>query len=710
MGLVMETGEIDIRKVMGLLRRQLRLILITAAIVMAVAIGYVLVVNPIYSATTLVLVDPQSSNLLQPETGTAAPMLDTGRIDSEVEILRSDNILLKVIQAENLVADANLGASLSLSERLMTFLRLAEPKPRTGAETLSQIITQLRGAISIQRRGNTYLIAVQANSPDPDQSARLANALAGVYIADQLESKISNVMAARDVMQARMEAARNAIVSSEGAFDAFIAENLAQISRDTGRLDLTAMQGQINDLAQARAGLSTTLTELQDAIASDNWDAIVAGLQMDAANELQQQRQSLANRIAGTTDQSEVVNLQAELARLETQLRETATREASSIRADITNNQSREDTLRQDLRTTVISSNLSADVLAQIFELQQSASLARSQYQTMLARTQELATQANLQVADSRIVSPALVPQSPSFPNPRVILTVAAILALLVGVALAFVYENYIGGLTSDEQALAVLKTSAALSIPRAKGSSPALSLADLVAEAPLSGFSEAIRRTRATIDQLQRQHPLEGGMVIMVTSTAPNEGKSTVALALARSYALAGRTTLLVDCDLRKPTIHRQLGVERSHGLFEFLSQEGSGDLMAITSVDEVSGATVVVGAHHSDMPTDQLLAGKSFASLMNAARKTFEVTIIDTPPIGPVVDGLYLAPFTDSIVFVTHWARTSQADARRAIMNLDAVKAPNAEIISVLNQRVESRPNYHKRYGGYYEQPSKA
>ncbi|MEO8684693.1 MAG: Wzz/FepE/Etk N-terminal domain-containing protein [Devosia sp.] len=710
----MDGTEIDIRGILGLLRRQFRLILITLVSVVAIVGIIVFSLTPIYSSSALVMVDPTNKNLLEPDAQLGSSSSDNARIDSEVEILRSDSILLKVIDAEKLIADPEFGVSLGLRDRILGFFRLSQPTLPTGQDALNQVLSKLGNAVTAQRRGLTYLISVQASSVSPDTAARLANAVANVYIQDQLAIKVSSVMGARDILQARIIGARNAIVASEGSFDTFISANIERIERDSGRSDFATLQRQISELKQARSQTTATINEIQTNLETGNWQVVVESLQSDALAQLERQRETLAGQIAGSQDTSPAaLDLRAELTQVEANMRATATRQVSALRTSINGSQAQEDSLRQQMREQVLNSSLSADVLAQIYELQQNAELARTQYQTLLARAQDLDTQASLQIADSRVVSPALPPRSASFPNRTLMLALATIAALGIGIGLAYLYENLIGGFTSEEQAESVLKTRVASAIPRAKAQADLLSLADLVVKSPLSIFAESIRRIRATVDQDARAAAAEsgkGGRVIMISSTAPNEGKTTIGLALARSYALSGRRVLLIDCDLRKPSVHRHLDVEPSHGLYDFLNDfESRGlDVASIASVDSLSRATIIVGARRSEVPTDQLLASASFGKLIDAARLTFEVVILDTPPIGPVVDGLYVAPFADAIVFAIRWASTPQLDARKALAALNAAKRPNGAVVAVLNQQDNAGRNYSQKYGGYYQETS--
>ena len=188
-----------------------------------------------------------------------------------------------------------------------------------------------------------------------------------------------------------------------------------------------------------------------------------------------------------------------------------------------------------------------------------------------------------------------------------------------------------------------------------------------------------------------------------MVSSAAPGEGKTTIALSLARAYALAGMSTLIIDADLRKPSIHKQLGMTASEGLLEYLANADS-ELKSIMTVDDGSGAQIVLGSRRSDVATDQLVASKTFERLVKAARGNFDVVILDTPPVGPVVDGLYLTRLVDAIVFVVKWSDTPQQEARGAVRSILGAKPDKVPVLAVLNQQASNASAYRGKYAGYY------
>src|SRR5690606_17142549 len=135
-----------------------------------------------------------------------------------------------------------------------------------------------------------------------------------------------------------------------------------------------------------------------------------------------------------------------------------------------------------------------------------------------------------------------------------------------------------------------------------------------------------------------------------MVTSANAGEGKTTIALSLARAYALAGKRTILIDADLRRPNVHTELGLAPSDGLQRYLKHTGEVDsLSMITIRDTASSASIVIGGNHSETPSGQVVSGERFSKLLGTAARQFDVVIIDTPPVGAVVDALYLAQYVD-------------------------------------------------------------
>lgn len=580
-------GEFDLREILVLLRRQARLIASTFFIITAAAIATTLAISPTYTASALMLFDPSSKNLLDPSAqGIAPSSADSARIDSEVEIMRADSMLMQLIQSENLVADPEFGVGPGLRGKIATFLGVHEWEPPGEPEALAQVLEKLRSRIDIERRRLTYLIAIRVRSERPERAAELANTLAQISIARQIDAKVQSTLTARDTIRNQLEQARTAAVESEAEFSRHVAGNLGRAIYATERDDPERM------------------------------------------------------------------------------------------------------------RLAIAQSDLPPEILAQFHGLQQAARSATSNYQTLLTRLQALETEASLHLPDSRIVSAAIVPTDASFPNKTLIVLLAGIVALGAGIALAFLFENYVGGFTSAEQAEEIFRRPVGTVLPRVAPEAGSPTIADIVTDAPLSRYAEGVRRLRAVLDLALRPAPQSdakdaGGAVIMISSTLAGEGKTSLSLALARTYALSGQRVILLDCDLRKPSVHRHLNVEGSRGLIDVLSGEVvSKDLSRILVNDPKSSLISIVGARQAHLPTDQFIASKSFGQIIESARRRFDYVILDSPPVEPVVDGLYLSQHADAVVFVTRWAKTSRRAALAAVERLSAMMRPGAALLLALNQ----------------------
>ncbi len=718
-GCTIMDAEIDLKGILGLIRRQLWLILSTIATILILTIIFTYSLTPKYTATSLVLVDTSTKNLLDSNNILSNPNADNSRVESEVGILKSDRILLNVVRENDLVSDSEFGIKVSLKDRILSWLRIPLPPAPSGEEALSRVLNSFKSAVTVNRNGLTYLITVGIISTDPAKAAKLANSMSETYIKEQINAKVTATLTNRDTIQKSAEAANDALIENEKNFDSYITGNIDRLEKQPNSLGLASLKAELEKVNNDRTAELSRIDTLQKSLQSQDFSTLVAQLGSDALNELQGQRENLATRIASTTDNSaEAISLRAELAKVDNSLANAATQEVNNLQQTVATYQQQANDVRQKIRTTVLQSNLPPEVLTEIFSLQQSSEISRNQYQKLKTRLLELDAQSALQLPDSRVVSAALVPTSASFPNRRVILALSLIVAIGVGVGLAVLREYFIGGFVSENQIEAVLKVPLSAIAPRQatgdehhKLANPTSSLADLMVTAPLSLFSESVRRLRLTLDQQERKHPQpkrqdsDEGAIIMVSSALPSEGKSTMALSLARAYALTGKRTLLIDCDLRKPSINKHLNLEPNHDFIDYLRQDrSSATLTSLIMRDPLSNLTVLLGGRRSDIATDELVMSEKMGRILASARKHFDYVILDTPPVEPVVDGLYLSRHADMIVFVIKWASTPQSSAKRAVAALKENKNPNAGIVTLLNQQDRAKMSGNYSYSGYY------
>ncbi|WP_413720856.1 GumC family protein [Silicimonas sp. MF1-12-2] len=705
----MQKDDLGLRGLLETLRRQYLLIAFTILLCVSLAVAYLAAVTPIYSSSALIMVDPFQRDLLETDPGSSVSQgTANARVESEVEILRSDAIALTVVDEQDLISDPEFGPQVGLREKIERALGIERSRTVSPENLVRNTVSKLKSATEVRRRGLTYLIEVSVSSKDSERSAELTNALAESSIAEQLSAKIQRTLAARDVLQVQMRESQAALARSETALDDFIRDNFRRIEEQTGRGDLSGTLAMIEQAEDTRLQTEIQLREFQQELENRNWENLVAGLEDDALRELADQRAGIEARLGRVVSGSQAeIDLQAELAALDRRLEEQAAEQIGSLQAQLATVGAEEESYREQLRDTLFSGQLPADILTEVFAIQQNAAIARTQYQNLVVLLNNLETSAGVQVADSRIVSPALVPTSPSSPNTRLVMVMALFFGAALGVFFAFLREFFIGGFSSTEQLQAAAQAPVATAIPLV-GTRNLRSPSDLVSAEPLSHYSEAMRRLRASIDRsLQTKSTVDPtelvrSKVILVASASPKEGKSTTALSLARTYALAGKKTLLFDADLRRPTLHTLVGTEPQKGIIDYLeSNEKYGKLKEYFWEDSESGLTMVLGKSRSAVPTDRLLSSQGFEQTISTAKQHFDVIVIDTSPLLPVVDCRYILPLADAVLMLVRWSSTSQSELQVALSSIRSSAPDDAPLLLALSQKPESRRE-RKRY--YY------
>ena len=237
------------------------------------------------------------------------------------------------------------------------------------------------------------------------------------------------------------------------------------------------------------------------------------------------------------------------------------------------------DRARAELRDAALASYLPSSDLSTFYRLQQETSTARLDYEGLLRRLRQLETLADVQISDAVMASSAVTPSGASFPNSRLILALAVVAALGLGVGLAFINEYLVGGVTSEDQLRDMLHAPVALPVPAIASADDGDASAQIYL-APLSGFSESFRQVRRQATLLAR--PGGGGRVYLVTSAVPEEGKTTAAVAMARTLAMSDTKTLLTDFDLRKPSIGARIGAPATSRLLMMLSGSAGPEFLA--------------------------------------------------------------------------------------------------------------------------------
>lgn len=697
-----DPDRIDILSWLGVLRRQKHLVLGAIAVILAATVAWMLTVTPKYTARATLRIEPEASVLEETNSqlGNATSM--SALVDGEVEVLRSDSLILQLIKSENLLTDPEFGIRPSRIDQLRVLAGLDPAPLPAGQEALDIVRLGVKSALGVRRLGLTHMIEVGFTSTDPARAARLSNALTTLYIRSQVDEKIDRALVARDIIGQRLEESRTNLAEAESQVDAFISTLAADSIESLGRADLVDLRSRIDQLDATTQDLEGRSTELARIAETGNFQQLTEALSDEATQELLRQRSDLVATQAAAPE-ADAARIAEELARIDQDL-EGKTRSAlQETQGRISETRSEVERARVDLRSGILSSNLPAATFSEVYALQQAAEIARNEYQSLLARMRQLDSLANLQLADARIISEAIAPHVASFPNLKATLAGGFGAALILGMAMALLREYRIGGYTSPDQVASALKTSEAVSIPRVSNGSR--KVADLIVDEPLGTYAEAHRRLRFAAQRALRGDSEGRGRIIAVTSSGPNEGKTTMAASLARSFAVTGLKTILVDLDLRNPSVADALGMPGNDSLMTFLVERGDPSGLGKRETGHEGGnLDIIVGGARTKVPTDTLLTSKTFLDLVETLRKSYDMVVFDTPPVLPVIDPLLVVRHADLVVMPIRFAHTGQPAVREAVRRIRSELPATSQILPVLSMEKGGTGGYYDGYYGSY------
>ena len=327
-------------------------------------------------------------------------------------------------------------------------------------------------------------------------------------------------------------------------------------------------------------------------------------------------------------------------------------------------------------------------------QLQREAAANRKLYEIFLARFKHTSQQESLQNSTVEVISPARPPLLPASPRKGMIVGFGMLISIALGAALVIVLERLDNGFHTMSQIERLLNAVPLGMVPRPTHWH-GRSLSELIFQDADSPYVEAVRSLRTSISLSNLERPPK---VILVASALPGEGKTSLAVSISRLAAvsaLEGRV-MLIDCDLRKPSVARELGLEAKKGLIHLFS--GQAKLEDIVLTDTESGLHVIPAVAGTPNPPE-LLNSSHMRGLIEALAQNYDTIILDSPALAAVSDTRVLARLADATVFVVEWETTPRPVA---LDSFRALKTSGAHIAGVIMQKVNVRKS--ARYA-YYE-----
>jgi capsular exopolysaccharide synthesis family protein len=668
-----EGALIDLRAFMQVLRRRRNVIIAVSLVMFAAAAFSYFMITPRYTAQTTVALERGAEQVVKVEQVVPDVDPDSASVDTEVQILQSPELIGKVVDKLKLTRNAEFNPALRDGQSASALVE------RNWA--ISTILKNL----SVKRNGFSYAIDIAYNSESPLTAARVANAIANTYIADQVAGKSQATTRASDFLEEQLNDLRVQVESAEAAVADYRAKHglfdLGQNSSVTQE-ELTSLNAQLAqaraDQAEAQARLNTANAQLAK---GSTGEELGQALDSPVVSQLRAQRAQVSGKVAALSQQfgpkyPELATARQQLHDIDEQISSEVKRIVAnlSIQANAANQRtgSIQSTLQHAKGILAVDNKASVG----LSELERKAESVRTLYQTFLDRYRQTRAQRGLERANSYIVAPARVPGGPSFPNIiifAVIGIIAAVAGSTIAVALLQLLDRGVETTTSLEKKLQIPVLG---SIPDThhlpeleKGEGHVLP-ARLIVDRPQSSFAEAFRWLQTSIHfNVRGRNP-----VVAITSALPSEGKTTAALALARSAAMSGKRTVLVDCDLRRRVSSAEPAPVDSIGLRALLDKEGNLD--DAIYVDPETGLFVLPrrsDEHHIRPFADSA----AFTELIAALREKFDFIVLDTPPVLTIDDSRVISSKADCVLLMVRWRKTPARAAELALRHLDSVGA---------------------------------
>ena len=702
-----------------LIKRKWTIILCFSGIFIAVAIAS-LKMTPIYEAGGSIAVNKTDPGLVSfKDSGSVSvDYFDPADLDTEVKILQSDLLALQVIKQLNLDKRSELGRKPDDASSL----NLAPDPLQTDSARTSALLAGFKGNLRVSLLPNSRIIELHYRSPDKNLAANIVNTLAATYVEQNFKTKFESTMQAADWLskqlvdlQMKVETSQEKLVKYQKQHEILgidEKQNITTAKLDELNKELTSAESERMEKESVyrliQSGDPDVIASTTSGAGSNGGTGANSGSSL--LDNLRTKQADLKIQVAELSTQfgpsyPKVAQLSNQLKEIIVQIQAETKKIAGHVRSQYMASLQRENLLRAALEKQKQEANKLNQSAIEYSFLKRDVETSRQLYEGLLEKLKEAGVTAGLRSSNVKIVNAARVPMAPSEPNIPRNLAFALVLGLTSGVGLAFLLENLDNTVRTPEQAQIISGLPSLGMIPQGSKSIEAsnqkrLTVAsskeavELVTQArPQSQMAESYRALRTSLLLCSSGAPPK---IILVTSALPQEGKTTTSINCAIVLAQKGVRVLLIDADLRRPGVHKTLGMGPRSGLSNVLT--GSATLQQTITRSPLVPSLFVLPSGTPPPNPAELLASSNMKDVLVELRDQYDHIVIDTPPTLSVTDAVVLSTKADAVVLVIRSGVTTKGALRRS---RDILMQVNAKVTGVLLNAVDlNSPDYYYYY----------
>jgi capsular exopolysaccharide synthesis family protein len=673
--------------------------------------------TPIYEATGSIAINKPDPVLNFNNSGNNFDYYDPTDLDTESRILRSDLLALQVIKELNLDQRPQFGGNGKVQTGA---LELTSEATQQDSEQTTAALDAFKGSLRVVLEPNTRVIDIHFRSPDRTLAARVVNTLANTYVEQNFKTRFESTMQTSDWLSKQLVDLQMKVETSQ--------EKLVKYQRDHEILGIDEKQNlttaKLDELNKEHTAAQSARMEKESVyrmVQSGDSDSITAasssvdakGLNGSSSllDRLRGQEADLKIQIAQLSTQfgpsyPKLLQLNGQLKETEAQIQSELKKTEARLHGDYLSALQRESLLHDALEKQKQEANKLNESAIEFSLLKRDLESNRTLYEGLLEKLKEAGVSAGLRSNNVRPVDIARTPTAPSEPNLPRNLSFALALGLTTGIGLSFVLESIDNTVRTPEQAQAISGLPSLGMIPLGSRNHAELNFRQRLSIASSKEAVELITQSRPQSQMAESYRALRTSLlltslgtppkVILVTSALPEEGKTTTSINSAIVLSQRGTRVLLIDADLRRPSIHKTLGMAPGNGLSNVLT--GGTTLERAIVPSTISPNLSVLPAGTPPPNPAELLASPNMGTLLAGLRDQFDHIVIDTPPTLSVTDAVIMSTKADAVILVIRAGQTTKQALRRA---RDLLAQVNARVCGVLLNAVNlNSPDYHYYY----------